>query len=442
MRALFISMLLLAGSDPVAGWPTWVIERGSTLRPAPPPSRATTEVELAELRRLAGIRDAAAREAIAYWDTGPPSYRWHQVAMTALLEEGAYTHAAVRTLALLHVAIHGATVAAWQTKFAYNRPPPGRIDRRLKTAVVVPATPSYPAEHAVAAGAASVVLAYLYPDQAVAYRERAEAAAGSRLLAGVSYPSDIAAGLALGHAVAARVVERGRGDGSDAPWTGRVPDEPGRWSGERPVLPQAGQWRPWLLARSDELRPAPPPAADSPRMAAEIEEIRTVERTSRRIEAARFWEFAAGGTRSYQFWNDQLSRALLEERLHHDAPRAARAFAMLNVALYDAAVACWEAKYAYWAIRPMQLDARVRPLFTTPNHPSYPSGHSCFGAAAATVLAHLVPRERAVFEALASEASESRLWAGIHVRSDLEAGRALGRAVGQRVIEWSRGRGG
>jgi membrane-associated phospholipid phosphatase len=89
----------------------------------------------------------------------------------------------------------------------------------------------------------------------------------------------------------------------------------------------------------------------------------------------------------------------------------------------------------------MQLDPRVRPLFTTPSHPSYPSGHSCFGAAAASVLAHLFPREATVFEALASEASESRLWAGIHFRSDLDAGRALGRAVGQRVIDWSRGRG-
>jgi membrane-associated phospholipid phosphatase len=125
---------------------------------------------------------------------------------------------------------------------------------------------------------------------------------------------------------------------------------------------------------------------------------------------------------------------LLEHRLDQNAPRAARAYALMNVALYDAAVACWDAKYAYWAIRPVQLDARVRPLFATPNHPSYPSGHSCFGAAAAAVLAHLFPRDAAAFEALASEASESRLWAGIHFRSDLDAGRALGHAVGSRVI--------
>jgi membrane-associated phospholipid phosphatase len=100
-------------------------------------------------------------------------------------------------------------------------------------------------------------------------------------------------------------------------------------------------------------------------------------------------------------------------------------------------VACWEAKYAYWAIRPDQLDRGFAPLFTTPNHPSYPSGHSCFSSAAATVLGHLFPRDAAVFEALAEESSESRLWAGIHFRSDLAAGRALGRTVARRVLGWS-----
>jgi membrane-associated phospholipid phosphatase len=406
----------------------------SALRP-PPPSRAATSAELAELRRLAATRDVAAREVIAYWDTGPPSYRWNQLAVAALLEDGVYTHVGARALALLHVALHDATVVAWDAKYAYKRPRPSDVDRGLKTAVAIPSTPSYPAEHAVAAGAAAEILASFYPDRRALYRDRAAEAARARLLAGANYPSDIVAGLALGREVARRVIERGRADGSADAWTGRVPAEAGRWTGENPVLPQAGRWRPWLLVRPDEARPPPPPAPGSPQMTRELDEVRAVERTPRRIAAALFWEHAAGGTRSYQFWNEQLSRALLEHRLEHNAPRAARAYALLNVALYDTAVACWDAKYAYWAARPVQLDPRVRPLFTTPNHPSYPSGHSCFGAVAATVLAHLFPRDAAVFEALASEASESRLWAGIHVRSDLDAGRALGRTIGQRLIE-------
>lgn len=434
MRALLISMLLLAGVEPaVGGWPTWVVERVSALRP-PPPSRAATAADLAEVRRLAATRDTAARDLIAYWDAGPPSYRWNQLALAALLEDGAYTHVGARALALLHVALHDATVAAWDAKYAYARPRPSAVDRRVKTAVVVPSTPSYPAEHAVAAGAASEILAFLYPDRAAVYRERAGEAARSRELAGANYPTDVAAGLALGREVARRVIDYGRADGSTIPWTGQAPVESGRWTGDNPVLPQAARWRPWLLSRPDELRPPPPPAPDSERMTQELDEVRTVERTPRRIAAALFWEYAAGGTRSYQFWNEQLGRTLLEHRVDHDAPRAARAYALLNVALYDAAVACWDAKYAYWAIRPVQLDPGLRPLFATPNHPSYPSGHSCFGAAAATVLAHLFPADAAAFEALALEASESRLWAGIHFRSDLDAGRALGRAVGRRVI--------
>jgi membrane-associated phospholipid phosphatase len=173
-------------------------------------------------------------------------------------------------------------------------------------------------------------------------------------------------------------------------------------------------------------------------MAAELHEVRRFRRTPKSNADALFWEHAAGGARSVQFWNQVLDRKILEYRLAEDPPRAARAYALLNVAFYDAAVACWDAKYAYWAIRPAQLDPTIAPLFATPEHPSYPSGHSCLSVAAASVLGHLFPRERAVFDALATEASESRLWAGIHFRSDLAAGRALGRAVAERVVARAR----
>jgi membrane-associated phospholipid phosphatase len=194
-----------------------------------------------------------------------------------------------------------------------------------------------------------------------------------------------------------------------------------------------GRLATWVLVSADELRPPPPPAHDSAEIAAELDEVRRFERTAKTNADALFWEYAAGGARSYQFWNDLLGRKLLEHRLEHNGPRAARAYALLHVAFYDVAVACWDAKYAYWAMRPVQVDPSFEPLFTTPEHPSYPSGHSCFSAAAASVLGHLFPRDAGLFEALAAEASESRLWAGIHFRSDLAAGRALGRAVAERV---------
>lgn len=426
------------GIEPTAGtWITWVIGPARALRSSPPPSRAVSDAEVSELRKLAAHRDVASRNVIAYWDTGPPSYRWSEIAVAELLRNNEYTNMAGRHLALLHVALHDALVAAWDTKYAYRRPRPSEIDRRLVTAVAVPRSPSYPAEHAVAAGAASAVLAYLYPARAASYTERAEEAARSRMLAGVNYASDVRAGLALGREVAARVIERGRADGSDRPWTGRVPTVAGTWTGVDPIQPQAATWRPWVLRSPDELRPPPPPAHDSPQMAAEMEELRSFPRTPKTDADALFWEYAAGGRRSYQFWTEVVGRTVLEYRLDHNAPRAARAYAVTHVAFHDAAVACWDAKYAYWAIRPAQLDPGFRPLFTTPNHPSYPSGHSCFSSAAATALGHLFPRDAGAFEALASDASESRLWGGIHFRSDLAAGRALGRDVAYRVIQRS-----
>jgi membrane-associated phospholipid phosphatase len=442
MHATAVAQTVAAPSamvEPGAGaWKTWVIASGRDLRRTPPPDAAATGVEIGELKRLAGQRDAAALDVIGYWDTGAPSYRWNEIAITEFLRNNLNSNMAARHLALLHVALHDAMVAAWESKYAYTRPRPSEADGSFITVLPNPRSPSYPAEHAVAAGAASAVLASIYPDRAAFYAERAEEAGRSRLLAGVQYPSDVAAGLALGREVAARVIERGKADGSDAKWTGSVPTEPGKWNGTNPILPQAATWKPWVLASASEFRPAPPYAYDSAEKAAEMEELRKFQRTPKTNADAFFWEYAVGGPRNYQFWNEQIGKKLLEYRLDANPPRAARAYAIVSVAFYDTVVACWDAKYAYWAIRPFQLDTNFRPLFTTPNHPSYPAAHGCFSTAAATALGYLFPRDAARLDAMAAEAAESRMWAGIHYRSDIVAGRALGRAVAQKVIERAR----
>src|SRR5690606_6130258 len=113
------------------------------------------------------------------------------------------------------------------------------------------------------------------------------------------------------------------------------------------------------------------------------------------------------------------NRLILQSDWQDDAPRAAQAYALLNTAGHDTGVACWDAKYTYWAIRPHQLDAEFSPLFAVPGHPSYPSAHSCYSSAAANVLAHLFPTDADEVFMLANEASESRIWAGLHFRSDL-----------------------
>jgi membrane-associated phospholipid phosphatase len=118
--------------------------------------------------------------------------------------------------------------------------------------------------------------------------------------------------------------------------------------------------------------------------------------------------------------------------------RWARNMALLNMALADAAVACWDAKYTYFNPRPSQMDPRIKTVVGLPNFPSYTSGHSTFSGAAATILSHLVKSNAAEYKAMASEASLSRLYGAIHYRSDCEQGLRCGERVGAFAVSRAR----
>ena len=116
--------------------------------------------------------------------------------------------------------------------------------------------------------------------------------------------------------------------------------------------------------------------------------------------------------------------------------RTARLFAALNTAQADAFIACWDAKYTYWSLRPVTAIRRLiaptwLPHIATPPFPSYVSGHSTTSGAASTVLAGFFPKRAAELAALADEAAVSRLYGGIHFRSDNVVGLDLGRRIGQ-----------
>jgi hypothetical protein len=422
--------------EPKAGtWKTWVLTSGNQFRLAAPPDKAATQAEINQLKDLVAKRDAAALDQIAFWDTGSPAFRWNEITVNEALKNNYITSVASRVMALVNIAIYDATVAAWDSKYAHNRPRPSEVDESLTTVLANPQSPAYPSEHAVAAGAASGVLAYLFPNAADTFMDMAEQAGQSRLLAGVDYPSDVTAGLELGRKVAERVVAWAKADGSDAKWTGSVPTEKGKWNGTDPVLPTMGNWKTWVLKSSNEFRPGPPPAYDSAEMKAELAEVVDFKRTPKTSADAFFWEYAVGGRRNFSYWNELQSKMIWEYRLDGNAPRAARAYALASIATYEACVACWDAKYTYWAIRPFQLDPNFKPLFNTPNHPAYPSAHGCLSGATATTMAYLFPRDAKMLNGLAEQAGESRLWAGIHFRSDITAGLKLGRQVGQVVID-------
>jgi membrane-associated phospholipid phosphatase len=419
--------------EPGAGaWPTWLLSSGSELRLLPPPGEAETRAELAELQALAVRRDAAALDQIGYWGTGAPAYRWIERAVKHTQTRGALSSRAARMLALLNVGIYDGTVAAWDSKYTYQRARPGTLGAELAPGVPLPASPSYPDEYAVAAGVAETLLGYVFPDDAALFAAWADEAAHSRLAAGVAYPSDVAAGRTLGRRVGERAVAWGRADGSDARWTGSVPSEPGHWIGMNPNEPLAGTWKTWVLTSGSQFRPGPPPALESEQMARELAEVKNYPRTNATNVLAAYWEYN-GGRAFFEFWNDQAGKKLFEERLADNAPRAALVYALLNVALHDAGVACWDAKYTYWAPRPIHVDPSVTTVFATPNHPSYPSAHSCFYGAASSVMARLFPRDAAAFAALAEQAGESRIMAGIHFRADVGAGGAIGRQVAELV---------
>lgn len=128
-----------------------------------------------------------------------------------------------------------------------------------------------------------------------------------------------------------------------------------------------------------------------------------------------------------------MSRKVLEENLSSSPGRVAAAYAALNIALYDSMVACWDAKYTYWYIRPHQLDAELRPVVNVPGHPSYPSAHSCLSSAASGVLAQQFPADAPAMHELARRASESRIADGLHFRFDVDAGNAIGQVVAELV---------
>ncbi len=416
---------LLAGAAfsliaPAAAEPRlWVLDSPSQFRLPPPPDADTTRTELQALRAMMAQRDAAATQRMAWWEAVAPSYRWQQVALAESMREGLPVNIASRRLALLHTAIADALRAAQDSQAAHGRARPDGAPGA-----------SYPDTHAVAAGVAGAVLADLFPRRAEAMTRLAEEAGRARLLAGVAYPSDVAAGLALGRQVAAVAIARGRADRTTLPWSGTAPTGPGVWTGT-PALPQAAGWRPWLLDRPDALRPAAP---DDAAMQAELQQVRAAPRTPITSERARFWEYGAGGLRVHEFWNGHAQRLLLESGKAQDAMESARILALVNVALYDAGIACWDAKYAHWAMRPAQRDPSLQTLVPAPSHPSFPSAHSCFSFAAAGVLAAAFPADAEELTGMAREAGEARIWAGIHYPMDVVAGQRIGEQVAERAI--------
>jgi membrane-associated phospholipid phosphatase len=421
--------------EPGAGqWRTWVISSGADYRVAPPPGPAETRKELRELGDLIAGNTAADRQQIQHWDAGSPAYRWIDLLNQRYLA-GAPTPFPSRLYAYVAMAMYDATIATWESKYFYNRPRPSDLDHNLATSLPVPGSPSYPSEHSPTAWAAATVLAHFLPSEAASFEAMAQQAGSSRVRAGLQYPSDDQAGKALGQLVAQAVIQKAGGDGSDVVWAGSVPTGPCKWVGSNPGNAAAANWKPLLLSSPGQFRPAPPPACDSPQVQAEATTVRTFPRSFVTNYKAYYWQSPEG----LQTWSFRyLDKWMFEDGLDRNPPRAARAYALLAAVFFDAFIASQDGKFAYWYLRPHQLDPGITPLFAVPNFPSYPSNHSTFSAARAEVLAYLFPEHASAARAIGKEAGDSRIWAGIHYPMDNLAGVQLGTSVAQVFINWAK----
>ena len=420
---------LMAQVEPGAGkWKTWVIPSGSALRLPAPPDDDITRTELQWVKECVAERDQATLANIRYWDAGSPGYRWMQIAEQYVINANLPGPFQTRALSLVAAAISDATVAAWDSKYVYNRKHPSDLDPAVAPVIAVPQSPSYPSEHAAAAGAAAAVLAYLFPSKAATLADMANQAATSRIVAGVAFPSDAFGGLDLGQAVGQAAIAYAQSDGSSQVFSGSYPPTSGVWSSATPVTPLAGTWKPWVLNTAHDLRPGPPPAFGSDTANAQYAAVKNLMRTNDTNHLAWFWQPGF-----FPEWLEQVNEQIFQTHLDQNPPRAARAYAYETIAQHDATLACWDAKYMYLELRPSQADPTITPVFNNPQHPGYPSGHACASGASAAIMSVLFPDDAHPFATTANAAGTSTFDAGIHTPLDVSQGLMLGGQVGQKI---------
>jgi len=419
ITTLFFVLKLPAQIEPNAGnWKTWFISSGKEYRLAAP---AYSKNEVMKVLSIQQDLDEASLQQIAYCNAGAPGYRWNDL-MTKLwtVDTGRY---GVLAGMLMNVAIYDATVAAWNTKYAYKKLRPYEVDKRIKALLPKTESPSYPCEYSVAAGAAVTVISHFYPHLADSVNRMAQRIMKSRVAAGMAFSGDTDAGFELGKRIALKEIDHTKDYVCTTPWDKKIPEGKNYWRGAFAMQPMAKKNKTVVLDSASQFRPAPPPD-----FAKEMEELKNFKQTFR--SRANAFHYASQNTN-----DDMTSKKVFEYNLHLNPPRAARLGAAMAITMYDGFVACWDAKYKYWGIRPDQYDTTYKPLMMTPPFPGYPSGHAMAGGANAELLSYFFPQDKPAFDKNAKDGAESRFHAGIHFRSDNEAGLELGRKIARAVIE-------
>ena len=476
-----------ASLDSTAGSWQMIVLSGPTQFTVAAPAADTSaayRAELATIKVTQANLTAAQRHVIDYWAAGGV-LRWNQIVRGLVARynlppapraDGTYPVPdpenpfadpqfpfanppyASRAYSYLAVAQYEALKTAWHWKYQYRRASPARIDNAVRALMPVSDLPAYPSEDAVLSGVTVEMLKVLFPAAVEEITQRAAEQRNAALWSGKAAASDIAAGLALGKSVAAVFVARAGGDGmrtaggTPALWQalkdsavarGEIPWISQESPPRPPMLPNFGLVTAWLMTPSEVVaeRPPAPPSTSSPEMRQEVAEVKeTVDHLSgAQLAIAYKWNDGAGTYAPPGHWNDIAAEYIRDARMSE--VRAARAFALLNMAMHDAAVGCWGVKFLYFNPRPVQMDPSIKTVIGLPNFPAYPSGHSTYSASAAVVLSYLFPQAAADFDAMKEEASISRLYGAIHYRSDIERGKEHGGRIGGYAVAFAQGDG-
>ena len=368
---------------------------------------------------------------------------WNNAALDAIRAGNTAPPIASRSLAIVHVSIYDAVNGIARTHESY---------------LVESAVPASASREAAASAAAHDALVNLFPARTSTF-DTLHAA----ILAGIPDGPQKTAGIVWGEFVASQILAARANDGSNAVVPPPGGSGPGVWIPTPPaflpyLLPQWGFVVPFGMSNSSQFRPPGPPPLDSQQYAADYVEVKELgaavgsTRTEEQTEIALFWADGAGTETPPGHWNSiaQIIAAARGNTLEENA----RLFALLNIAMADAAICDWDAKYTYHFWRPVTAIAFAEPelnwmsFIVTPPFPDYVSGHSTFSAAAATVLPLFYGTEDLPFTAgsdflpgvyrsfstcldAAEEAALSRIYGGIHFRSASEDGLQAGISIGE-----------
>jgi membrane-associated phospholipid phosphatase len=363
--------------------------------------------------------------------TPTTSVRWNEIARTLVASHNTNGPLASRAYALVSMAQFATVAAVDDADRAHGPSAAGGV--------------KHPSVQAAIARASSNVLSKLYTDAATIDFLAAKLADDE---IAPTEPQekhiDVPSGDAIGSAIADLVLAQATADGASAANCPATPPTPASqfWHDDavppnpQPQLPCFGNVRPWLDLDVTQFRanpPAPPPFG-SPAFLAGLEEVRHISdtRTAEQLATIDKWLDGNNTFTPPGHWNLIASELITRHQLNETA--AARLLAVLNVAMMDTHIACWDRKYTYWELRPWMAD----PLITTPrgqpHHPANPSGHACAGGAGSGVVAGLFPGERDSLLALGDEAGFTTVLSGVHFRFDVDDGLGIGRAIAARAL--------